>query len=133
MLLTTHTGVVVPSDHITCIALRRELPSPSEPDPEPGAIPLFRVLLGIVTGDFFIAARFLSEADARFVREDIANAWAEGKPFWKASDSLKRRAEGAYFAEEGSASTVSGTDAVLDSDAEKEERDGTDLSALSDL
>jgi hypothetical protein len=131
MLLTTHAGIVVNSDHITCIALRRELPGPSEPDPEPAPTggyppPTFRVLLGTVNGNFIIAARSLSEAQARFVRKDIAHAWESGAPSWKASPSLKRFAEGAYFADDETVESVTGDP------EEKEVADGT-VSSLHDL
>lgn len=99
MLLTTHAGILVNSDHVAFIGLRRELPSPSEPDPEPGTEPTFRVLLAMADGNFLIAARTLSLPTARFVREDIAHHWETGKARWKAAESLKRHAEGAYFAD----------------------------------
>lgn len=114
MLLTTHTGIVVNSDHISCIALRHELPTPSEPDLEPGTLPTFRVLLCMVNSTLLVAARSLSEEAASFVRKDIAHSWETGATSWKAVQSLKRFAEGAYFAEDETVSSPS--DAVEESE-----------------
>lgn len=106
MLLTTQSGVLVHSDRVAFVALRRETPSPSEPDPEPGTPPTFRVLLaitGVADGVFLVAAQNLPLLAARFVREDIAHHWEGGKGRWKAYECLRRLADGAYFASDAGA------------------------------
>lgn len=99
MLLTTQGGIVVNFAHVAYVALKRADPSPSQPQDTDRT---FRVLLllAVDEGNFVVAARGLTENQARFVREDIAHHVETNQSRWKASESLKRHAEGAYFASE---------------------------------
>lgn len=126
MLLSTQAGIVVSSDHVAWIALRREVLSPSEPDPPPGTPPTYRVLLGMaaqVDGTYIVAARSLTQEEARFIREDITHTWAEGASRWSANESLQAHRDGAYFA----------ADVHESSKVRRHGTNGTLVSALPDL
>lgn len=101
MLLTTQGGLIVSSRHIAFLALRREETSPNQtPQNDPESF-TYRVLLCLADreGNRIVAARGLSLAAARFVREDIAHHWAIESDRWSAEQALARFRDGAYYAE----------------------------------
>jgi hypothetical protein len=98
MLLTTQGGLIVSSQYIAFLALRREETPPRQTDPDSLT---YRVLLCLADreGNRIVAARGLSLAAARFVREDIAHHWAIESARWSAEEALARFRDGAYYAE----------------------------------
>jgi hypothetical protein len=92
MLITTHAGLVVNSDHVACIVLRRH--GNHDLEAQQG----YQVLLWLAHGNAIVAASRLTEQAARFLRQDIAFQWAEGARALDVHHSLARHTEGAYFA-----------------------------------
>jgi hypothetical protein len=91
MLITTYAGLVVNTDHVACIVLRRH---GNDLEAQQG----YQVLLWLTHGNAIVAASGLSEQAARFLRKDIAFQWAEGAKTLDVHHSLARHTEGAYFA-----------------------------------
>lgn len=100
MLITTHCGIVVNSDHIACVVMQKALLTQEPPESTPADTPTFKVLLCMANGMTVVAARHLSETAARFLRQEIATRWTEGAPSVNVCEALTRHAEGAYYAEE---------------------------------
>lgn len=99
MLITTYHGILVNSQHVTFIALRRHneenlISSAS------GIEATYRVVLFLVSGDAIIAAEGLTRPDAEFLRRDIGRLWSEGCASVDVATTLRQRHEGAYYAEE---------------------------------
>lgn len=108
MLITTHAGIVVNSDHIAYIALKRQEPegglfdTPGAENPPEG----FKVLLFLAGGDSVVAATQVPEEAAQFLRRDIAHWWAEGNAALDVAHALQRHAEGAYYTRDGADQAV---------------------------
>jgi hypothetical protein len=105
MLITTHTGLVVNSDHVAYIALKKHSIEDREAQASGDSTPRFKVLLYLAEGDAVVAAALLTQEAATFLRQDIANSWTDGSPSFDVNHSLRRHLEGAYFASEAEEST----------------------------
>jgi hypothetical protein len=100
MLITTQNGILVNSQHVAFVALKRCSEERPTPTSSPQEEPRHRVILFLVGGDPIIAADNLSRGDAEFLRKNIAHHWVEGSALLDVAASLTRRNEGAYYAEE---------------------------------
>lgn len=100
MLITTHCGMVVNSDHVACIAMQKHLLLEGEPEGSATDGPRFKVLLCLANGMMIVAVRQLSETAARFLRIEIAKRWAEGCAELNVCETLHRHTEGAYYAQD---------------------------------
>jgi hypothetical protein len=102
MLIVTHTGVVVSSDHIAYIALKKQRPlmEGHQAECESGSEPRFKVLLVLSNRDALVAADNLTDAAARFLRAQIMQTWTAGNPILEVIETLQQQAGGAYYAQE---------------------------------
>jgi hypothetical protein len=100
MLITTHSGSVVSSDHITCILMQKHRVGRDKTEGDPARPSHFKVLLCMANGLILVAVRELPEMAARFLRKEIATRWAEGAPELHISEALHRYEEGAYVAQD---------------------------------
>lgn len=92
MLITTYAGLVVNSDHIMYIALKRCETAASDdlvPDSLPAAT-LHKVLLCLVGNTQVVAATELSYTTVQQLRREIAHRWAEGTAGFDVTEALKR-------------------------------------------
>ena len=101
MLITTHTGIVVNSDHVATITLKATETDAPEAKAPGTSSPCFKTHLGLCSGAYVVAAAGMTREAAEFLRKDIAHHWAEGCPVFEVTQSLRRHREGAYFASEG--------------------------------
>ena len=104
MLIITHTGLVVHTDHVAYIALKQHGTEELEAQASGDVMPRFKVLLCFANGESIVAASELTQEAAVFLRQDIAHQWAEGATSLDVRRSLERHQEGAYFALDGTQS-----------------------------
>lgn len=102
MLITTYAGLVVNSDHIAYIALKRcettahdELDAPTLPT---GA--LHKVLLCLAGGEHVVAATELSLTTAQRLRQKMEQHWSKGTATFDVTDALQRLCAGLTKGEE---------------------------------
>ena len=100
MLITTHTGILVNSDHVATITLKVTDTDASEAKASGTSSPCFKTHLGLCSGAYVVAAAGMTREAAEFLRKDIAHHWAEGSASFDVNASLRRHLEGAYFASE---------------------------------
>lgn len=98
MLITTYAGLVVNTDYVAYIALKRQGTEDSEASVAGETGARFKVLLCLANGDAIVAACGLAQDAARFLRQDLGHWWAEGNRAYDVNHALKRHQEGAYFA-----------------------------------
>lgn len=97
MLITTYAGLVVNSDYIAYVALKRcettaNRDEPTAPIPEAEA--LHKVLLCLSGGDHIVAATELSPSVAQQLRQEIAHCWGAGATTFDVNSALQRLCEG---------------------------------------
>ena len=104
MLITTYNGILVNSQYVAFVALKKCVEKPQIL--VSGDAPRHKVILFLTGGDPIVAADGLTRDDAEFLRKDIAQNWAEGSALLDVATSLARRNEGAYYAEEAPQNTT---------------------------
>jgi hypothetical protein len=101
MLITTHTGIVVNSNLVAYIPLKKHGKEAVETQISGDSAPRFKVRLCFADGDSVVAAALLVQEAAEFLWKDIAHSGAEGSPSFDVNTSLRRHLDGAYFASDG--------------------------------
>jgi hypothetical protein len=92
MLITTYVGLVVNSDHVAYITLKRcEIVANDETHPNPlSPATLHKVLLCLAGGDHVVAATELGLTTAQRLRQEMAQRWTEGAKAFNVTDALQR-------------------------------------------
>ena len=93
MLITTYAGLVVNSDHIAYVALKRcetTLHQDELNAPIPEADALHKVLLCLGGGEHIVAATELSPSRAQRLRQEIAQRWSAGDVTFDVNSALQR-------------------------------------------
>lgn len=91
MLLTTYAGLVVNSDHIAYLALKRCESAASDEQNAPSATGTqHKVLLCLAGGEAVVAATDLAPDTAQRLRQEIAQQWTSGALTFDVTDALQR-------------------------------------------
>ncbi len=99
MLITTHNGILVNSQYVALVAIKK-----CEVKPQILACDeqsLHKVILFLTGGDPIVAADRLTRDAAEFLRKDIARHWTEGSTQLDVPASLARRNDDDENAEDG--------------------------------